>query len=111
MWQDNVEERRAARRFKLTLPVEITVAPKLAAGAILAETRDVSVRGLFFNIAQQFAGGTEFEFSFTLPPEITLAGQVNVSGKARAVRVEETKTGQSGVGAVIESYEVSRGEL
>jgi hypothetical protein len=77
----------------------------------LAETQDISVRGLYFNIAQKFAVGTEFEFSITLPVEITGAAQVNISGKARAVRGEETgqsHPGWSGVGAIIESYQVSR---
>jgi hypothetical protein len=39
---------------------------------------------------------------------------MNISGKARAVRVEETgesHPGWWGVGAIIESYQVSRGEL
>jgi PilZ domain len=107
-----VEERRAAFRYNLALPVEIRLASKPdAAEAILAETQDISVRGLYFNIAQKFPVGTEFEFSITVPIEITRAAQVNISGKARAVRVEETGKGDLGVGAVIERYQVSRGEL
>jgi hypothetical protein len=108
-----VEERRATSRYNLALLVEIRVAPKLAAavGAILGETQDISVHGLYFNIAQKFAVGTQFEFLITLPNEITGAAQVNISGKARAVRVEETGEGHLGVGAIIERYQVSRGEL
>jgi hypothetical protein len=104
-----VEERRAASRYNLALLVEIRVAPKLAAAeTILAETQDVSTHGFYFNIAQKFAVGTEFEFSTSLPIEITGAPQVNISGRARAVRVEETGKGHLGVGAVIENYQVSR---
>jgi hypothetical protein len=110
-----VEERRATSRYKLVLLVEIRVVPNMAAvGTILAETQDMSTQGLYFNIPQEFTVGTQFEFLFTLPIVITGGNQVNISGKARAVRVEETgenHPGWSGVGAIIESYRVSRGEL
>ena len=108
------EERRATSRYNLALLAEIRVAPNLAAvGTILVETQDVSTHGFYFNIAQKFTVGTQFEFSIPLPIEITGATQVNMSGKARAVRVEETgesHPGYSGIGALIESYQVSRGE-
>jgi hypothetical protein len=57
---------------------------------------------------------SEFEFSISLPIELTGATQAYVSGRARAVRVEETdesNPGSLGVGALIESYQISRGEL
>ena len=84
-----------------------------AAGSILVETRDISTHGFYFNIAHAFQVGTEFEFSISLPIEVTGATQAYVSGKARAVRVEgtgESNPGRLGVGALIESYQVSREE-
>ena len=110
-----VEERRATPRYNLLVLVEIGVASNMAAvGTVLAETQDMSTQGFYFNIAQKFTVGTQFEFLFTLPFDITGASQVTISGKARAVRVEatsESQAGWSGVGAIIESYQVSRGEL
>jgi hypothetical protein len=110
-----VEERRATSRYNLALPVELRIVPNLTAGgSILVKTRDISTHGFYFNIAQAFQVGTEFEFSISLPIEVTGATQAYVSGKARAVRVEETgesNPGWSGVGAIIESYQISRGEL
>jgi len=107
-----VEERRATSRYNLVLLVEIRVASNIAAvRTALAETQDMSTQGFYFKIPQQFTIGTQFEFSFTLPIDVTGAAQVNISGKARAVRVEETgesHSGWSGVGAIIESYQVSR---
>ena len=107
-----VEERRATSRYNLALLVEIRVAPNMAAvGTVLAETQDISTQGFYFNIPQRFTVGTQFEFSIALPTDITGANQVNISGKARAVRVEETGESHpclSGVGAIIESYQVSR---
>jgi hypothetical protein len=107
-----VEERRATSRYNLALLVEIRVAPNMAAvETVLAETQNMSTQGFYFNIAQKFTVGSQFEFSFTLPIDITGTNQVSISGKARAVRVEETReshSGWSGVGAIIESYQVSR---
>jgi len=107
-----VEERRATSRYNLVLLVEIRVAPNTAAvGEVLAEIQDMSTQGFYFNIPQTFTVGIQFEFSFTLPIDVTGAAQVTISGKARAVRVEETGEsllGWSGVGAIIESYQVSR---
>jgi hypothetical protein len=110
-----VEERRATSRYNLAVFVEISVVPNMAAvGTILVETQDVSTHGLYFNIAQKFTVGTQFDFSITLPTEITGAIRASISGNARAVRVGESgesHDGHSGVGALIESYQVSRGEL
>jgi len=110
-----VEERRATSRYNLALPVEIRLVPILTAlGSTLVKTRDISIHGFYFNIAQEFTVGTKFEFSIALPVEITGATQAYISGTARAVRVEEfgeSHSGPLGVGALIESYQVSRGEL
>ena len=109
-----MEERRTTSRYNLALPVEIRLAPNLTTvGSILANTRNISTRGFYFNIAQEFTVGTTFEFSITLPIDITGAVQAYITGKARAVRVEETgesHPGHLGIGALIESYQVSRAE-
>ncbi len=110
-----VEERRATARYNLALMVELRVASNLAAvETVFAETQYISTHGFYFNIAQKFTVGTQFEFSITLPTETTGATRLNISGKARAVRVEEMRkghTGHLGVGVLIESYQVSRGEF
>jgi hypothetical protein len=109
-----VEERRATSRYNLALPVEVRLAPDLpAVRSIFVQTRDISTHGFYFNISQEFTVGTKFEFSIALPIELTGATQAYVSGKARAVRVEETgesHPGSLGVGALIESYQISRAE-
>jgi hypothetical protein len=81
------------------------------ARSIFVQTRDISTRGFYFNIAQAFQVGTEFEFSIALPIDITGAIQAYINGTARAVRVEETgesHAGRLGVGALIEKYRISR---
>ena len=107
-----MKERRAASRYNLALPVTIRIAPNLTSvGPILVKTRDISIHGFYFNTTQEFAAGTQFEFSIALPIEITGATQAYISGTARAVRVEETDesyAGRLGVGALIEKYRISR---
>ena len=109
-----MKERRATSRYNLALPVTIRVAPNLIAlGSILVKTRDISIHGFYFNITQAFAVGTQFEYSIALPIEITGTTQAYVSGTARAVRVEESGESHQrclGVGAFVESYQISREE-
>ena len=109
-----MKERRANSRYNLALPVEVRLAPDLpAVESVLVQTRDISTHGFYFNISRKFTVGTNFEFSIALPIEITGATQAYVTGKARAVRVEETgesHSGSLGVGALIESYQISRAE-
>ena len=109
-----MNERRATSRYNLALPVEIRFTPNLAAvGSFFVTTRDLSTHGFYFNIAQEFTVGTQFEFSIVLPIEVIGATQAYVNGKARAVRVEENSGShpdRSGVGALIESYQIRRGE-
>ena len=110
-----MEERRAASRFSLALPVEIRLARDLmAARSILAKMRDISTHGLYFNTPRKLTVGTKFEFSIGLPDEITGATPGYVSGKARAVRVDEgdeSRPRRFGIGALIESYQISRAEF
>ena len=97
------------------LPVEISLALiPTATTSIFIQTRVISTRGFYFNIAQKVTVGAKFEFSIALPIEIAGPIQAYISGTARAVRVEETDEshpGSLGVGALIESYQVRRGWL
>jgi PilZ domain len=102
-----VEERRATSRYNLALLVEIRVAPHTAAvGTVLAETQDISAQGFYFNVAQKFTVGTQFEFSITLP--IDGANQVSVRGKARPVRVEEAGESQAGWSELVPSSKATK---
>jgi hypothetical protein len=109
-----MKERRATSRYNLVLPVEVRISLNVpAAEPILAKTRDISTHGFYVNIGQRMMVGTNFDFSIALPIEVTGDTQAFVNGKARAVRVEEiddSYPGRLGVGALIESYQISRAE-
>jgi hypothetical protein len=96
-------DRREARRFSMTLPMRIL--PREASGSeFIANTRDVSYRGLYFHADARFSTGGEIEFIITLPQEVTKTGDVNIRCKGLVIRVDKTAAGQ-GIAARIERYE------
>ena len=96
------QEKRAARRFPLRVPV--TVDHDNATQA--AQLRDVSARGISFYLESAVAQGSHIGFTLTLPPEITLTESIRVRCKGRVVRVEGSNpAGKMAVAAVIDEYE------
>ena len=99
------QEKRAARRFALKIPVSVTRGEN---GSPLepAELRDVSARGISLYLDSPMAVGSPIGFTLTLPPEITLTESIRVQCKGRVVRVDgKTPGGKMAVAAVIEEYE------
>jgi len=97
------QERRNARRFSLSLPMALHAAsgrkPEIA-----TETRDVSARGVYFLLDYRLEEGTCFEFTLTLPPELTLTESIQVRCRARVLRVQ-AEDHRVGVAAIIEQYD------
>jgi PilZ domain len=100
----NAMERRASRRFSMSLP--LTVRSEASAGIVehTAQTRDISFRGLYFLTDTPYEAGSKIEFVLTLPKEITQAGDVRIRCYGRIVRVEARERSQ-GVAACIERYD------
>jgi len=98
-------EKRATRRFALRLPVSLGY-PENEAEASAAQTRDVSARGICFYVDSNIAVGANIEFTFTLPPEITLTESIRVRCRGRVVRVDNGNPDRKvAVAAVIDEYE------
>lgn len=99
------QEKRAARRFALRIPVSVAREedPK---NNEAAQIRDVSARGICLYLDSPITQGAPIGFTLTLPPEITLTESIRVQCKGRVVRIEdETEAGKMAVAAVIEEYE------
>lgn len=97
-------DRREARRFTMTLPMRVL--PREAKGSeLVAQTRDVSYRGLYFLASAPFDIGSEIEFVITLPQQVTQSGDVHIRCQGQIVRVEPTDNGRMGIAAKIERYE------
>lgn len=106
-------ERRTARRYDLSLPVIIRVPVEKTDGANNGRTRDVSTRGVYFVLDRDMESGTELDITLTLPAEITRGTEVFVRAQGRVVRVDRNQDNGSrhvGVAAVIERYDIIRGE-
>ena len=107
-------ERRTARRYDLSLPIIIRVPTERELDTQQGKTRDVSTRGLYFVVGQSLEAGSELDITMTLPAEITHATEVFVRALGKVVRVErrmEDGNTRMGVAAVIERYDIIRGEV
>src|SRR6195256_4855016 len=100
----NSIERRASRRFTVTLPLTIRATGPDGGIERQGQTRDVSFRGLYFLIDADFEPGSSLEFVLTLPREITMAGDVHLRCFSPVVRAERGN-GRRGIAARIDRYE------
>jgi PilZ domain-containing protein len=99
------QEKRAARRFALRIPVSVARGENLT-DSESAQIRDVSARGISLFLDSPMEQGSPIGFTLTLPPEITLTESIRVQCKGRVVRVEDgAHNGKVSVAAVIEEYE------
>jgi hypothetical protein len=99
------QEKRAARRFALRIPVSVARGEDTNYGES-AEIRDVSARGISLQLDSPIDQGSPIGFTLTLPPEITLTESIRVQCKGRVVRIEDRSIeGKMTVAAVIEEYE------
>lgn len=106
-------ERRTARRYDLSLPVIIRVPLDRQSESHKGRTRDISTHGVYFVIDRDLEAGSELDITLTLPAEITRGTEVLVRAQGKVVRVEKHQEDNSlrlGVAAVIERYDIIRGE-
>lgn len=106
-------ERRTARRYDLSLPVIIRVPAERVLDSQPGKTRDISTRGLYFVVNQNLESGSQLDITLTLPGEMTHGSEVFIRALGKVVRVErrmEDGDTRMGVAAVIERYDIVRGE-
>ncbi|HXM94622.1 MAG TPA: PilZ domain-containing protein [Candidatus Acidoferrum sp.] len=97
-------DRREARRFLMSLPMRVLLR-EAHNKELLANTRDVSYRGLYFLSETKFEVGSPIEFVLTLPQKVPSSGEVDIHCRGQVVRVEAGVNGRVGVAAKIERYE------
>lgn len=106
-------ERRTTRRYDLSLPINIRVPVGKSLTSKETKTRDISTRGLYFVMDQNLETGSELDLTLTLPTEITHGSEVFVRAQGKVIRVEtriEDGNTRMGVAALIERYDIVRGE-
>jgi hypothetical protein len=102
-----------ARRYDLSLPVNVRLPISREPRSHTGQTRDISTRGVYFTLQNELAPGTELDFTLTLPAEITRGTEVLVRAHGRVIRVDKRTDDEHetiGVAAVIERYDIIRGE-
>jgi c-di-GMP-binding flagellar brake protein YcgR len=107
-------DRRLARRYDLTLPVSIRFSAEKLVVRQDGKTRDISTKGLYFVVERDLEAGSALDLTLTLPSEITHGSNVFVRAQGKVVRVErrlEDGEQRMGVAAVIERYDIVRGEV
>lgn len=99
-------EQREVHRFPLQLPVTVTAKSGEVAGT-MAESRDVSSRGICFYCDDPIDPGSAIEFTVVLPSEVTMSIPLRVRCSGTVVRVESRSHGENrfAVAASIQSYE------
>ena len=105
-------ERRTSRRYDLSLPIVIRLSTEKTIDAQRGKTRDISTHGLYFVMDQELQAGSKLDLTLTLPA-VTHGAEVFVRAQGKVVRVEpriEDGNTRKGVAAVIERYDIVRGE-
>ena len=98
-------ERRAARRYDLSLPIVVRVVSLKRSDSCHGRIRDISARGIYFITDEEFTPGAELEFTVALAVGITQGTEVSIHAHSRVLRAEERReddTTCTGVAAVIE---------
>lgn len=104
-------DRRAARRYGLTIPVRFERTPRTDLDESEGQTREISRSGLYFTAEAAPEPGSMVTLTLTLPRELTGGEGILVEVVAKIVRVEPaqvTADGRIGVAARIERYEIVR---
>lgn len=97
------QEKRAARRFALQIPVAVSRNGDTHTEP--GQVRDVSARGIAIYLDSPIDQGAPIGFTLTLPPEITLTESIRVQCRGRVVRTESAPEGKTTAAAVIDEYE------
>lgn len=97
-------ERRRARRYGVSLPLQIFLS-KHPAESFTAQVRDISRSGIYFLSRVPIDPGAILELGFALPTEVA---SVLVRASAKALRAARIEGGLYGVAATIDRIDFVR---
>lgn len=101
----SLTDRRNETRVSLRLPLRFKVIGNQNSGEQIAESENLSQRGVFMWTAYPLNIGVQVELKLTMPREISGGPTSQVHCTARVVRVHEGDSGGlTGVGLRIERY-------
>src|SRR5437016_5460517 len=83
-------ERRASRRYDLSLPILVRVIPHKRSEPCHGRIRDISTHGIYFITNEESTPGAELEFTVALP--VNYQGtEVSIHAHSRVLRAEEKR--------------------
>jgi hypothetical protein len=101
-------DRRNETRVNVRIPLKFKLIGNQSAGEQVAESENLSQRGVFMWTAYPLKLGTQVELRLRMPSEISGIGSSEVNCTARVVRVADGDSGGLiGVGLRIERYHAS----
>lgn len=104
-----MRERRAARRYRLDLPIVVRRGPSLRENDVInGETRNISAGGIYFTTDRRLAVDEVVDFSLTFAGLVEGA-DILVKGRGRVLRLvqkPEAVSERVGVAAAIENFHI-----
>jgi len=100
-----MEERRTARRYEISLPLQIGILDKTPIEFCRGQLRNISRSGVYFLSTVELPLGTPLVLTFSLPTERENRFSVLVQARAQTLRVARLKgeiTPLYGVGALVD---------
>lgn len=104
-------ERRIAQRYDLSLPLMICLAQTQPTEFYSAQVKNISTSGVYFQLDQPLAPGTQLLITLSLPVEVTRGFKVLVRASGRVLRVDESNQNGApvyGIASRIERYDIIR---
>jgi hypothetical protein len=80
-------ERRKARRYEVSLPLQVCMSRQRPAEFFTAQLRDISRTGIYFQSHVPMVAGAGMELTFALPGEKERGTSVLVRASAKVLRV------------------------
>lgn len=101
-------ERRTDTRRNIRVPLQFRSLDPASSAEQIAESQNISPRGIYFETATPLKIGTPLEVSLRMPRELAGKSASDVRCVARVVHVRPNAQGgvKSGVGLHIERYEI-----
>ena len=106
-------ERRATRRYDVSLPVIIRGPLGRNAGSQIGRTRNISTGGVYFTIDNSLSAGAALNFAMAVPVKLTRGAEVFLEAIGKVLRVDNHGANGHplvGVAVVIEQCEIIRSE-
>jgi hypothetical protein len=110
--ETTMTERRASQRYELSLPIMVCLAHERPTQFFSGQVLNISTTGVYFELGEALAPGTELLLTLSLPIEITKGQKVLVRASGRVLRVDtkghKGMTTMHGIASRIERYDIIR---